>query len=110
MDEVDVLDVNPCYVRVKYPSGREDNVSLKYVAPAPQVDMHDSNPNAPSATVPFVIPHIPESQRDHEVVNSDVTESSADHSLDNSCDSHEQFLGFRRSIRIRSQPQINYKE
>ena len=33
VDEVEVLEVNPCYTKVKYPSDREDNVSLKHVAP-----------------------------------------------------------------------------
>ena len=35
VDEVKLLDVNPCYARVEFANGRVDTVSLKHLAPPP---------------------------------------------------------------------------
>ena len=119
MDEVEVLDINPCYVKVKYPSGKEDNVSLKYVAPINNTKEHDTDhtdlintmcsPNLPIAE--------PEQVSTNMSLNNDdlnkqgcVANDSKLADLFNSDDDNEEFLGFRRSARIKNQEPVQYKE
>ena len=58
-DEVDVVAVNPTHASVRYPSGREDTVSLRHLAPLPldfnntnqPMDINSGNPSAGPAIV-----------------------------------------------------------
>ena len=118
VDEVDILEVNPCYVRVKYPSGREDNVSLKHVAPAPQINTDCENvvvdlDNAPSDVASENAPQSPDFNP-HQFATQNVITNNADKSNDYSdiisSSDDEDFIGFRRSARIREKSQVNYKE
>ncbi len=53
-DEVELLSVNPTHAKVKYPSGREDSVSLRHLAPLPPSPTVDVDNNTPSPAGPVV--------------------------------------------------------
>ena len=134
VDEVE--DVNPCYARVKYSSGREDNVSINHIAPCSTDSGHvvtDPLPCNPShvVTSPTTTVHVnsadsssppgrvsldssitppapashPSSNTELCVENITVNDTARLPSSDD-----EEFFGFRRSARIRSQGRVNYKE
>ena len=44
VDEVDLVSVNPTNAKVRYPCGREDSVSLRHLAPLPQLDPSNFKP------------------------------------------------------------------
>ena len=55
--EVELVEANPSFAKIRYPSGREDNVSLRDLAPiprethSPRDDIPDSNEVPPPGTV-----------------------------------------------------------
>jgi len=55
VDEVEVVDVNPTYARVRYPGGREVTVSLRDLAPRPQLCELSSLVRLTKIRVPGVI-------------------------------------------------------
>ena len=127
VDEVEVLEVNPCYAKVKYPSGREDNVSLKHVAPCSNnsdriVTDHSPSKNlnmnsADSSVIP--VRTSLDTSNIHSAETADLS-NNMEHCLDgttvndahlfSSSDDDEEFLGFRRSARIRDKSPVNYKD
>jgi hypothetical protein len=53
VDEVELIDVTPTYARVKHPSGLEQTVSLRDLAPLPKANEQSGTP---STTIPNVAP------------------------------------------------------
>ena len=51
VDEVEVIHVNPNYAKVCCPNGREITVSLQNLAPCPQEDSADEEPDCPLTPV-----------------------------------------------------------
>ena len=37
MEEVELLEVNPSFAKVRFPNGKESNVSISDIAPCPRV-------------------------------------------------------------------------
>ena len=133
VDEVEVLAVNPCYIRVKYPSGREDNVSLKHVSPPSNSNVENNSDNCfsdnnlnrinveiPPVTVPASsdTPNIPANSAEtplnetplNEIPNVSINSPSYPSGMFSSDEETEEFLGFRRSARIRDKSPVDYTE
>ena len=51
VDEVQIIHVNPNYAQVRCPNGREMTVSLRNLAPCPQEDTADEEPDSPLTPV-----------------------------------------------------------
>ena len=51
VDEVEIIYVNPNYAQVRCPNGREMTVSLRNLAPCPQKDTADEEPDSPLTSV-----------------------------------------------------------
>ena len=51
VDEVQIIHVNPNYEQVRCPNGREMTVSLRNLAPCPQEDTADEEPDSPLTPV-----------------------------------------------------------
>ena len=51
VDEVEIMHVNPNYAQVRCPNGQEMTVSLRNVAPCPQEDTSDEEPDSPLTPV-----------------------------------------------------------
>ena len=51
VDEVEIMHVNPNYAQVRCPNGREMTVSLRNLAPCPQEDTADEEPDSPLTPV-----------------------------------------------------------
>ena len=126
VDEVEVLDVSPSYVRVKYASGREDNVSLKHIAPScnsefdkvvdhsASEDWNVKNLQSEATAVPTPVhtetQNVIAKPAEISDNNGNISNNSHTHSgLFSSDDETEEFLGFRRSARIREKAPVNYK-
>ena len=115
---MEVLDVNPCYARVKYASGREDNVALKHIAPcsnSSQPVTDNSYPSEPNVTE--AESHYSANHEQMNTVDLPVNEPLSVNDkntlfaeLFSSDDENEEFLGFRRSARIKNKTAVNYKE
>ena len=119
MDEVEVLDVNPCFVRVKYPSGHEDNVSLRHIAPAPPIEIVEQScdNHVISDDIPSVAnkslnssPCTPNNYIQPNATDISINNVNTSNHTEFSSDDDEEFIGFRRSARIREKPQVNYRE
>lgn len=52
VDEVDLINVTPTYAHVKHPSGLEQTVSLRDLAPLPAALNHPAPPAPPTSTLP----------------------------------------------------------
>ena len=51
VDEVEIIHVNRNYAQIRYPNGREMTVSLRNLAPCPQKDTADEEPDSPLTPV-----------------------------------------------------------
>ena len=51
VDEVEIIHINPNYAQVRCPNGREMTASLRNLAPCPQEDTADEEPDSPLSPV-----------------------------------------------------------
>ena len=62
-EEVELVDCNPQYARIRLSNGRETNVSLRDLAPQVHIDSHtlpiEPNPEDPQETIATPSPHTP---------------------------------------------------
>ena len=45
VEEVELLEVNPSFAKVRFPDGKESNVSISCLAPCPQVVSENTDPS-----------------------------------------------------------------
>ena len=55
MDQVELLNSNPTYGSIKYPSGRESTISIRDLAPGPEIELPpESSTREPNKSAPAV--------------------------------------------------------
>ena len=134
VEEVELIQATPNYVHVKFPSGREATVSVRDVAPIGEYRPSEGQERYEQGSTPATTvncdsvevnndldnemnKHANEndtennghnpggSEHRNDVPNKDLINSG----LFSSSDEDEEFIGFRRSTRIRDKPHVNYK-
>ena len=70
VDQVELLNSNPTYANIKYPSGRESTVSVRDLAPCPETKL----PPESSTMEPNKSPPVVPIQGKDATSNEDVTE------------------------------------
>ena len=70
-DEVELINITPTYAQVKHPSGREQTVSLRDLAPLPNIQSDQVTPHSTPGSRPEIVlqPAVPQSPAPQPVVH-----------------------------------------